>query len=115
MSGKPKFRTILLVLVLVLASGLSVTFLSHESGAEVPGCRTARQQQNPNENDCRPWQVKDQNGNCVDKPGTTHHPGHYDPKPGEQCWVECLCEDGQRPAADNCSPCSYQGMVCVPN
>jgi len=65
---------------------------------------------------CKPWQVKDKDTDkCVDKPGATHHHGHYDPGPHEQCWVECLCEEGEYPGDDSCAPCSYQGMVCVPN
>jgi hypothetical protein len=64
------------------------------------------------EDECHPWQHKNQNGECVDDPGVEHHHGHYDQGPGEQCWVECLCEDGQYPSGNSCSPCSYVGMVC---
>ncbi len=63
--------------------------------------------------ECHPWQHKDENGNCVDNSNVTHHHGHYEPQPGETCWVECLCEEGQSPSDSSCSPCSYVGMVCT--
>lgn len=60
---------------------------------------------------CDPWQ-HEENGQCVDNPGVHHHHGHYDPAAGEQCWVECMCYEGQYPANQSCAPCSYVGMVC---
>ena len=65
------------------------------------------------EDTCRPWQYKDRDGNCVDRPGTVHHPGNYAPRPGEQCWIECLCYEGEYPTGNSCSPCSFVGMVCT--
>ena len=62
---------------------------------------------------CKPWQYRDDDGDCVDKPDVIHHHGHYEPHSGEQCWVECLCRDGQYPGGDSCSPCSYEGIVCI--
>jgi hypothetical protein len=50
----------------------------------------------------------------VDNPGTTRHHDHYDPQPGEECWLECLCEDGQYPSGNSCSPCEYVDTVCTP-
>jgi len=45
---------------------------------------------------CAPYQHWDKDkGQCVDNPNVTHHHGHYDPQPGERCWVECLCREGQ--------------------
>ncbi len=64
------------------------------------------------EDRCPPYQHRDDNGHCVDDPGVQHHHGHYDPEPGEQCWVECLCHEGEYPSGNSCSPCSYVGMVC---
>ena len=63
---------------------------------------------------CPPYQYKDDNGNCVDKPGTEHHHGHHEPESGEECWDECLCREGQYPSGGSCSPCSYEGTVCTP-
>lgn len=64
-------------------------------------------------NQCHPWQEKDKNDNCVDKPGVEHHHGHYEPQKGEKCWVECLCKEGESPADSSCAPCSYVGVVCM--
>lgn len=62
---------------------------------------------------CQPWQHKDENGNCVDNPNVVHHHGDYTPEPGETCWVECMCQEGEYPSGNSCSPCSYVGMVCT--
>ena len=64
---------------------------------------------------CRCYQHKDDDGNCKDDPGTSHHHGHYEPEPGEQCWVivECLCREGQSPSGNSCTPCSYSGEDTV--
>jgi hypothetical protein len=63
---------------------------------------------------CDPWQYRDENGDCVDKPHVHHHyHAHYEPEAGEQCWVECMCEEGTYPGGDNCAPCSFVGTVCI--
>jgi len=71
-------------------------------------------QQQEKKDECKPWQMKDENGNCVDRPNTHHYHGHsHQPEPGETCWVECLCHDGERPSGNDCSPCSFVGTVCT--
>jgi len=84
---------------------------------EEPVTRTASAaSETENQDDCEaehPWQHK-VDGSCVDKPDTVHHSGDYEPSPGEQCWVECLCYEEQRPSSESCSPCSYVGTVCTP-
>ena len=63
---------------------------------------------------CDPWQYRDENGDCVDKPHVHHfHGEHHDAEGGEECWVECLCEEAQSPAGDSCAPCSFVGTVCI--
>jgi len=63
---------------------------------------------------CDPWQYRDENGDCVDKPHVHHYHAHtHMPESGEQCWVECLCERGTYPASDNCAPCEFVGTVCI--
>jgi hypothetical protein len=70
----------------------------------------------PEDHKCDPWQEWDPDRErCADKPGTTHHHGHYEPGSNEQCWDECLCEEGTSPGAQSCSPCSFQGTVCIPD
>ncbi|HUO92943.1 MAG TPA: hypothetical protein VMU22_08470 [Rhizomicrobium sp.] len=64
---------------------------------------------------CEPWQVRDDNGNCVDGPNTFRPGPGYVPGAGEMCWAECECYNGAEPAADNCAPCSYLGQVCTRN
>ena len=69
--------------------------------------------QNNDQQQCQPWQVKDDNGNCVDGPNVFRPGAGYSPGAGESCWAECECYNGQYPAADNCAPCSYLGQVCT--
>jgi hypothetical protein len=66
------------------------------------------------QDDCKPWQHKNADGDCVDNPGVTRHHGHYEPSPAEQCWDECLCYEGEYPRGNSCSPCSFVGTVCMP-
>jgi hypothetical protein len=99
-----------------LAAGLFAMFApqtsdrpaSNDKGAQVSSRLMAQKDQD----ECRPWQHKGKDDKCVDNPGTVHHHGRYEPEPGETCWVECLCGEGQYPGGDDCSPCSYVGMVC---
>ena len=58
-----------------------------------------------------PWQHK-VNGQCVDKPGVCRNCGQPE---GYECWVECLCREGEYPANESCAPCSRVGTVCAPN
>jgi len=62
--------------------------------------------------ECPPLQHKNANGECVDDPNVIHYHGSHNPLPGETCYAECLCYEGQYPINDNCSPCSYVGVVC---
>src|SRR5258707_179814 len=63
---------------------------------------------------CDPWQYRDENGDCVDRPHVHHHPDvHYEPAGSEQCWVECMCEEGSYPSGNDCGPCSFVGTVCM--
>jgi hypothetical protein len=59
----------------------------------------------------------DDDDKCVDNPGVTHHSLDYNPGSGESCWVitRCLCEQGQYPGSESCSPCGYSGQeaVCI--
>jgi hypothetical protein len=72
----------------------------------IPLCVIAEQ------DDCPAYQHKE-NGRCVDNPGIIHRPIDYKPRPTEQCWIECLCYEGQYPATSGgCSPCSTVGIVC---
>jgi hypothetical protein len=80
--------------------------------ATVPAVSEQAEQQDSCEQE-HPWQHT-VNGKCVDKPGTIHHSGDYEPVAGEECWVECLCYEGQYPTGESCSPCSFVGMVCIP-
>ena len=59
-----------------------------------------------------PWQHT-VNGECVDKPHVTHYHGDHSPGPGEACWIECLCDEGESPSGNSCGPCSYMGTVCI--
>jgi len=88
-------------IVLVLFGVALLTFLPVRSNGQ-------------DQDKCDPWQYRDQNGDCVDKPHTHHiHGEHHAPEAGEECWVECLCEQGQYPANDSCAPCSFVGTVCI--
>jgi hypothetical protein len=59
-----------------------------------------------------PWQHK-VDGKCVDKPHVTHYHGDHNPGEGEECWIECLCYEGQAPSGNGCGSCSYVGTVCI--
>jgi hypothetical protein len=66
------------------------------------------------QNECSPWQYRDKDGDCVDKPDVHHfHSQHHEAGSGEQCWVECLCEVGTFPASSTCAPCEFVGTVCL--
>jgi len=65
---------------------------------------------------CDPWQYRDDNGDCVDRPHVHHHLHvHYEPDAGEQCWIECMCEEGTYPSGNDCGGCSFVGTVCIGN
>ena len=69
------------------------------------------------EDRCKEWQHRDSDGDCVDNRDVHHFEGHHEPAHGEQCWVvtKCLCQQGQFPSSQSCSPCSYVGeeTICV--
>jgi hypothetical protein len=64
---------------------------------------------------CQEWQYKGSDGICHDRPHVTHHDPGYEASAGEQCWMECLCQEGTYPGGNGCSPCSDVGIVCMPN
>ena len=73
-----------------------------------------QQPQQKDQKECEPWQHRNANGDCVDRPHVHHYHGeHHAPDGGEECWVECLCEVGTYPTADTCAPCSFVGTVCI--
>jgi hypothetical protein len=79
----------------------------------LPGSR-AQQSQGTDQDRCYEWQYRDENGNCVDKQHVHHHyHTHYEPEGGEQCWIECMCEEGTSPSGDDCGACSFVGTVCM--
>lgn len=79
----------------------------------LPGIR-GQQLRDRNQNECDPWQYRDEDGDCVDKPDVHHfHGQHHDAGSAEQCWVECLCRIGTFPASDSCAPCEFVGTVCI--
>jgi hypothetical protein len=93
-------------IVLVLLGLALLIFLPVGSN----GQQTLQQDQDT----CKPWQYRDENGDCVDKPHAHHfHGEHHEAEAGEECWVECLCEEGQYPGGDSCAPCSFVGTVCI--
>ena len=55
-----------------------------------------------------PWQYKDSNGNCADKPNAEHHAHGQFPEGNEACWevANCLCRTGLYPGSQSCTPCS---------
>lgn len=62
------------------------------------------------QNQCPSGEERDPDGNCT----PVYHPGpNFVPGPNDRCWAECECYEGQSPAADNCAPCSYLGMICA--
>lgn len=71
----------------------------------------------PAPGDCQPWQYRDNNGNCVDRPEAQHHAHGHAPEAGEKCWevTKCMCRIGTHPAAPSCAPCSYNGteVICI--
>ena len=88
---------------------LSVAFLIFG----LPGSQ-ALQAGNTDQDQCNEWQYRDENGDCVDKEHVHHHyHAHYDPEASEQCWIECMCEEGTSPSGDDCGPCSFVGTVCM--
>ena len=97
------------IMMVLLGVALPIVFLPFGSSAQSPQRLMAQNDQE----ECKPWQYRDDDGDCVDKPNVIHHQGDYEPHSGQQCWVECLCRDGQYPSGDNCSPCSYVGIVCI--
>ena len=63
---------------------------------------------------CYEWQYCDENGDCTDKPHVHHHYHvHYEPEGGEQCWIECMCQEGTYPSGNDCGACSFVGTVCM--
>jgi hypothetical protein len=66
------------------------------------------------QNRCYPWQYRDDNGDCVDRPHVIHIQGErHQPETGEQCWIECMCEEGTYPSGNDCGACSFVGTVCI--
>jgi len=98
--------------VALLSVSVSQRAIRSDVIPDITGSRTATPQKQKDE--CKPWQQKDKNDNCVDKPGAIHHGVDYAPSPGETCWVECLCREGLYPQGNSCSPCSKVGVVCIP-
>lgn len=97
-------RSIFFILSLFLV--IAMTTLPHPQVTR----SMADQEQKDECEKAHPWQHK-VNGECVDKPGVCHNCGQPS---GYNCWVECLCREGQYPANDSCSPCSRVGTVCAP-
>jgi hypothetical protein len=86
---------------------VSVIFLI----AGLPGTRGQS-----DENRCYPWQYRDDNDECVDRPHVIHfHGEHHPPETGEQCWIECMCEGETYPSGNDCGACSFLGTVCIRN
>jgi hypothetical protein len=105
---KPAARLVVLLLLGLAVSAISVSRDGHPSVSS--GDVVAQQQ-----DDCEkahPWQHK-VDGECVDKPGVTHYHGNHSPEPQEECWIECLCRQGELPSGNSCAPCSYVGTVCI--
>ena len=105
LSGRHGGPTILLVVSVFLF----IAVLAFKSS----GQSTQRLMAQDDQEECHPWQYRDRNGICQDKPHVIHHHGDYDPQLGEECWVECLCQEGLAPGGNGCSPCSYVGTVCI--
>jgi hypothetical protein len=81
----------------------------------LPGSRGQESQQSE-EDRCYPWQYRDDHGDCVDRPHVIHfHGEHHPSEAGEQCWIECLCEEGTYPSGNDCGACSFVGTVCIRN
>jgi hypothetical protein len=113
------FRRVLLMKTRILGSAGSVigTVMAVVAAAVLifapPGSH-GQQPRQKDQTECNPWQYRDHNGDCVDKPDVHHFHGHaHDPGSGEQCWVECLCEIGTFPGSDSCAPCEFVGTVCL--
>ena len=62
-----------------------------------------------------PWQYKDSNGNCADKPNAEHRTHGHVPEGDETCWevAKCLCRTGQYPGSQSCAPCSLTGTEAI--
>jgi|SRR5208282_2123164 len=95
-------------LYLFAAFSSSVEFAAAH-GPMTPWVRLAQAQQQQ----CSPWQVRDDNGNCTNAPNSFFPGVGYTPAAGETRWAECECYNGQSPAADNCAPCSFVGQACL--
>jgi len=104
-----KSRFIFLFLVLAVST-ISLPVLRY--GRTIRASNAPINKIQPDEERCQPWQYRDEDGHCKDRPGVHHHHGHYDPQPGETCWIECLCREGQAPSGNSCGSCSFVGMVC---
>src|SRR5947207_2141087 len=107
MNGRSRLERGVILLISGLMCTLWVSPATAESDIHLAPSLVAQRDQDK----CQPWQRRDKDGDCVDNPGTVHHGGNYVPGPGQQCWVECLCREGQYPSGSSCSPCSFVGMV----
>ena|SRR2546423_574877 len=103
--NRSKLRNSLFLLVLGLILALSANPFKLNSRVSTRPSTQDKQ--------CQEWQHKE-GDKCVDDPGVTHHPPGYTPGREEQCWVECLCREGEYPSNESCAPCSKVGMVCKP-
>jgi len=99
------------IAIMLVGVALAIGLLCLKSNAQ-PSPRVMAQN---DQDECHPWQYRDHNGNCVDRPHVIHHHPGYEPTGGEQCWMECLCQEGTYPSGNSCSQCSYVGTVCMPN
>src|SRR5213082_754589 len=96
-------------ILLVVSVSLLIALLPFRSS----GQSAQRLMAQDDQEECQRWQYRDRNGDCVDRRDTFRPSGDYHPHSGEQCWVECLCHEGQFPGGNGCSPCSYVGLVCI--
>lgn len=99
-----------ILLVFGLATYLLTTPLARENRAWTASSPVVQEEDKCEK--AHPWQHT-VDGKCVDKPNVTHYHGDHSPGSGEECWIECLCYEGQYPGNNSCSPCSYVGTVCV--
>jgi hypothetical protein len=106
---RPTLRYSLILLIFGIAVALSATSFrldNHPRASSSPAVVAQDKQ-------CQEWEHKE-GDNCVRDPDAYDQPSDHTPGPGEKCWVQCLCRQGQYPADQSCSPCSKVGMVCKP-
>ena len=103
------------VILFLFGLGAALSFApSMGNNQAAASLRLVTQQKKDECEEKKPWQHK-VNGECVDKPGTIHHNDrNYQRQPSEECWIECLCYDGQNMSGDGCGSCSFVSIVCVP-